>query len=114
MLLTNRFKFFDKKGYNSNPSPTYAIQVDIVQPETAQYGYGAIINAYSDISGAIVYVEILKSGIGYEPTTYLRFVDIVSNQVFVTDPADITFGVSGEILNFTIPVSKTNTRFTYP
>jgi hypothetical protein len=113
MILTNRFSFFDKSGYNSNPTPTNATAVDIIQ-DGPDYGYGATINAYADITGAIVYVEILNSGSNYDTTARLRFTNINTDYVWETSPGDITLGVNGEILVYTIPVSTDNAGFTYP
>jgi len=114
MLFTNRLNFFDKAGLNSNPSKTQAIIVNVVQVGDG-FGNGARISAFTNVFGQVDYVEIQKTGAGYDPaTTYLSFFNILNNASWDTSPGDITFGGNGEILNFTIPVSDENKNFIYP
>ena len=68
MILTNRFRLFNKKGYNLNPNYTNPIVVDVIQPSGGE-GTGAVINAYTGPSTEIVYVEILAGGANYPAGT---------------------------------------------
>lgn len=113
MILTNRLSFFDKSGYNSNPVLQNSILVSFFQDSDAK-GYGAVIYAYADITGAIVHVEILNGGLGYDSTTRLSFTNVGNNHIWETSAADLTIGPNGEILSFTIPLSSNNNFFTYP
>ena len=78
MLFANRFSFFDKNGNNANPTATLPIAVEILQ-DGPNYGYGAQINAYADVTGSIIYVEIISTGTNYDSSARLRFFDINSN-----------------------------------
>lgn len=112
MLLTNRFKLFNKKGYNLNPSYSSPIRVVINDPDGT--GYGATINAYTNPNREIDYVEILSGGDAYGIGTYIEFIDDFTGAIWTTADTDITLSVTGEITSFTIPTSTSNKNFTYP
>jgi hypothetical protein len=113
MILTNRFRFFNKKGYSLNPEPNASIVVTVVEP-SGFAGYGAVINAYTNPSGEITYVEILSGGTAYEAGSYLKFEDGVTGKIWETPPANLTINPQGEIVSFTIPTSADNKNFSYP
>ena len=112
MLLTNRFKLFNKQGYNLNPD--YTSPIGVIINDSERLGYGAVINAYTNPSGEITYVEILSGGSNYSTDTYIEFFDEFTGSRFVTSTSDITLSITGEILSFTIPISLSNKGFTYP
>ena len=111
MILTNRFRLFDKKGFNLNPSYSQPIIVELL--DTGQ-GYGAVINPCTNPAGEIDYIEILSGGTNYETTTSVRFTNVDTSYSWSIDSADFTFSPSGEILSISIPVSSNNTGFPYP
>ena len=113
MILSNRFRLFDKKGYSLNPDYNNPIVINIVQP-TETVGNGAVINAYTDASTSIVYVEILSGGVDYKSDCYLTFTDSYTNKTWVTASGDLTINLNGTITSFTLPSSTNNTGFTYP
>jgi len=112
MLLSNRFKLFNSKGYNLNPDNVNPIGLYINDP--GNVGYGAVINAYTNSSGEICYVEILNGGTSYETGTYLSFVDDFTGASWETDSTNLALSPEGEILSFTITPNTNNTGFTYP
>jgi hypothetical protein len=113
MILTNRFRLFNKKGYSLSADYTNPIVVEVVQPSGGT-GTGAVINAYTDPSTEIVHVEILSGGVDYPIGSYLSFTDVFTQQVLDTDPTDITLSSNGTITSFTMPADPFNFNFTYP
>ena len=111
-LQTQNLKFFDKKGFNLNPSLTLAIGVNILSP--VEGGYGANVIAYTDPSKKIVKVDIIDSGLGYAQGSFLQFVDINTGHIWDTDPVNLTIGSNGELIAFTITPSDENKDFSYP
>ena len=113
MILNNRFKFFNKKGYNLNPDYTNAIVVSIENPGE---GLGAIIIPFTNQNGQLWHVEIKSGGDGYNADSFLKFTDIYTGKVYVSDPSQLTLSVTGEILTFSFPYSLTDNQsgFSYP
>ena len=114
MLLTNRFNFFNKNGDNLNPQKRQATSVLIVD-ETQFPGIGAVINAYTNFEGQVIYIEIIDGGTGYDTSTYLEIRSIDNENLLFTIPStDITFGVNGEIEAIALPASINNNDFPNP
>jgi hypothetical protein len=114
MLLTNRFNFFNKNGDNLNPQKRQATTVLIVD-ETQFPGIGAVINAYTNFEGQVVYIEIIDGGTGYDTSSYLEIRSIDNENLLFTIPStDITFGVNGEIEAIALPASINNNDFPSP
>jgi hypothetical protein len=111
MILNNRWAFFDKKGNNMNLTPLYGVNATIIDP--TESGNGAILYAYTDVSGQIIHVEIVNGGNGYSGASYLEFTMPSSNTVWTTDPSDLTV-VTGVVTAFVIPLSTQNSGFPYP
>lgn len=114
MLLTNRFSFFNKSGDNLNPQKRQATSVTIVD-ESQFPGIGAIINAYTNFTGQIIYIEILDGGSGYGLDTFLEIRSIDNANLLFTIPnSNLTIGSNGEILSIIIPPSINNFDFPSP
>lgn len=113
MLLNNRFKFFNKKGYSLNPDYTNAIVVSIENPGD---GLGAIIVPFTNQNGQLWHVEINSGGVGYTSETYLKFTDIYTGKVYESGSWQLTLSGTGEILSFSFPYSLTDNQsgFSYP
>jgi len=112
MLLVNKLRLFDKKGNSLSPTESKSIVVTVVDPGDIK-GNGALINAYTDFEGRIIYVEILAGGQGYNPGSYLRFEDAQTEAIWNTDPIDLTLSVSGEITSFNVTYPLENKGFSY-
>jgi hypothetical protein len=112
MLLVNKLRLFDKKGNSLSPTESKSIVVTVVDPGDIK-GNGALINAYTDIAGRIIYVEILAGGQGYNPGTYLKFEDAQSGATWTTDPIDLTLSISGVITSFNVTYPIENSGFSY-
>ena len=114
MLLSNRFAFFDKKGDNINPQKRQTAAVLII--DDGQFpGIGAVINAYTNFEGQVIYIEILDGGSSYNPETYIEIRSIDNNDiVFTIESSDITFGPNGEIQAIVIPNTINNNDFPTP
>lgn len=114
MLLTNRFAFFNKKGDNLNPQKRYATYVSII--DDSQFpGIGAIINAYTNFSGQVIYVEILDGGANYGPNTFIEIRSIDNENIVFTIPnSNITFDINGSFQSIVIPSSINNNDFPTP
>ena len=114
MLLTNRFSFFDKKGNNINPQKRQAAAVYVFD-DSEFPGIGAIINAYTNYVGQVIYIEILNGGSGYGANTYLEIRSVDNPALLFTIPSsDITLGVDGDIQAVVIPSSIFNGDFPNP
>lgn len=114
MLLTNRFSFFNKNGDNINPQKRQATSVSIVD-ESQFPGIGAVINAYTNFEGQVIYIEIISTGLGYDTSTFLEIRSIDNENLLFTIPStDITFGANGEIQEIVIPASVNNNDFPNP
>lgn len=114
MLLTNRFSFFNKSGDNLNPQKRQATSVTVVD-EYQFPGIGAVINAYTNFIGQVVYIEILDGGSGYGLDTYIEIRSIDNPNLLFTIPnSNITLGSNGEILSVIIPASINNNGFPTP
>ena len=114
MLLTNRFSFFNKKGDNLNPEKRQAT-IDRIVDDAQFPGIGAIINAYTNVGGSVVYVEILDGGSNYGPNTYIDVLSIDNGNLLYTIPnSEITIGIDGDIQAVNIPASLFNSDFPYP
>ena len=111
MLLSNRLRFFDKKGNGLNPDYSRAVIVKLLN---AGQGYGAVINAYTNDDGVIIHVEILSGGYNYDFGTYIEFEDANTGQIWTTTTNDISVNAEGIITSFTLPASIDNTNFSYP
>ena len=114
MLLSNRFSFFNKAGDNVNPQKRAVTYVTVV--DDSQFpGIGAIINAYTDYLGQVVYVEILDGGSNYGPNTYLEIRSLDNSAVVYTIPnTDVTIDSEGTITAVTLASSIFNNDFPYP
>jgi hypothetical protein len=114
MLLSNRFSFFNKKGDNINPQKRQATQV-VIHDDAQFPGIGAIINAYTNAAGEVIYVEILDGGSNYGVNTYLEIKSIDDPALsFIIPNNEITISVDGVIEAVNIPSSATNGDFPYP
>ena len=113
MLLNNQYKFFNKKGYSLNPDYTNSIVVSVEEPGD---GLGAIINPFTNQDGQLWHVHIAVGGDGYTSDTYLKFTDIYTGKVYISDPTQLTLSATGEILSFTFPYTLTDNQsgFSYP
>jgi hypothetical protein len=113
MIITNRFRLFNKKGYSLNADYNNSIVVTIVEPGSPT-GYGAVINAYTNVLGEIIHVEILSGGSSYQTGSYLTFQDGITNATWETSPIDLTINTNGTITGFSLPPSTDNAGFSYP
>jgi hypothetical protein len=114
MLLSNRFQFFNKNGDNVNPQKRQATSVTIVN--TGQFpGVGAIINAYTNFNGQVIYFEILDGGTGYDPLSYIEVRSIDDSRLLYTVPnSDITIDPNGSITEIVLSASINNFGFPSP
>ena len=110
MLINNQFKFFNKKGDNINSDVIPSLVVSVIDPKGE--GRSAEVRAYTDYTGKIVHVQIANAGANYSNETYLEFTTKPTvEKVWKTEPADLTLGVGGELVSFTLPIDPASNSF---